>query len=58
MRGLISFDTAEMYPVNPLTAETQGDSEEIVGNWLQARGKRDQVVDGHQTFWCWHRTYS
>ena len=42
--GINIFDTAEMYPVNPITAETQGDSEEIVGNWLQARGKRDQVV--------------
>ena len=42
--GINIFDTAEMYPVNPLTIETQGESEEIVGNWLQASGKRDQVV--------------
>ena len=42
--GINIFDTAEMYPVNPITAETQGDSEEIFGNWLQASGKRDQVV--------------
>ena len=42
--GINIFDTAEMYPVNPLTAETQGDSEEIVGNWLRFSGKRDQVM--------------
>ena len=42
--GVNIFDTAEMYPVNPITAETQGDSEAIVGNWLQSSGKRNQVV--------------
>ena len=42
--GINIFDTAEMYPVNPITAETQGDSERIVGEWFQASGKRNQVV--------------
>ena len=42
--GVNIFDTAEMYPVNPITAETQGDSEAIVGNWLQSSGKRNQVI--------------
>ena len=42
--GINIFDTAEMYPVNPITAETQGDSEDMVGEWFQASGKRNQVV--------------
>ena len=33
--GLNIIDTAEMYPVNPITAETQGDSERVVGEWVQ-----------------------
>ena len=39
--GINIFDTAEMYPVNPITAETQGDSERMVGEWFQASGKRN-----------------
>ena len=42
--GINIFDTAEMYPVNPITAATQGASEEIVGNWLQTSGRRADVV--------------
>ena len=42
--GINLLDTAEMYPVNPITAETQGDSERLVGDWFQASGKRNQVV--------------
>lgn len=42
--GINFFDTAEMYPVNPISAETQGRSEEIVGQWNAASGKRDQVI--------------
>ncbi|MGV6838774.1 MAG: aldo/keto reductase [Planktomarina sp.] len=42
--GINFFDTAEMYPVNPVSAATQGDSEACVGNWFAATGKRDQVV--------------
>ena len=45
--GVNIFDTAEMYPVNPITAETQGDSEAIVGNWLQSSGKRNPVSYTH-----------
>lgn len=41
--GINFFDTAEMYPVPP-KADTQGATEAILGNWLQARGGRDQVV--------------
>ncbi len=41
--GLTFWDTAEMYPVNPTTAETHGLSERFIGNWLQRTGRRDQV---------------
>lgn len=42
--GIDFVDTAEMYPVNPVRAETAGRSEEIVGNWIAARGRRGDVV--------------
>lgn len=42
--GLNFIDTAEMYPVNPIRAETVGLSEKIIGNWLAANGRRDEVV--------------
>lgn len=41
--GVSFIDTAEMYPVNPVRRETVGRSEEIVGDWLAARGNRDRV---------------
>ena len=42
-QGVNLIDVAEMYPVPP-KPETYGASEEIVGNWLKARGMRDKVV--------------
>jgi aryl-alcohol dehydrogenase-like predicted oxidoreductase len=42
--GINFIDTAEMYPVNPVKAETVGRSEEIIGNWLAKSGQRDQIV--------------
>ncbi len=42
-QGVNFFDTAEMYPVRQ-SAETQGRSEEIIGNWMAARGTRDRTV--------------
>ncbi|MEX0373812.1 NADP(H)-dependent aldo-keto reductase [Spiribacter pallidus] len=42
-RGINFIDTAEMYPVPPETA-TQGDTETMIGNWLAARGKRDDLI--------------
>lgn len=42
--GVNFWDTAEMYPVNPVRAETVGRSEEIIGSWLAARGGRDRLV--------------
>ena len=41
--GVTLFDTAENYPA-PVSAETQGRSEEILGRWIGARGVRDKVV--------------
>lgn len=42
--GLNFLDTAEMYPVNPIRAETVGLSEQIVGNWIAKSGRRDDIV--------------
>jgi aryl-alcohol dehydrogenase-like predicted oxidoreductase len=42
--GVNFIDTAEMYPANPTSAETQGRTEEIVGSWFKSSGKRDQVI--------------
>lgn len=41
--GINFIDAAEMYPVPP-REETFGRTEEILGNWLSARGVRDEVV--------------
>ena len=42
--GVNFWDTAEMYPVNPVRAETIGRTEEIIGSWIAARGGRDRLV--------------
>ncbi len=42
--GVNFIDTAELYPAIPMTSKTTGRTEEIIGNWLQASGKRDQVI--------------
>ena len=42
--GINFIDTAEMYPVNPVTAQTQGAAEEIVGRWGRQSGKRAKVI--------------
>ncbi len=43
--GVNCIDTAEMYPVNPISAETVGKSEEILGQWLAANpARRDGLV--------------
>ncbi len=38
--GINIVDTAEMYPVNPVTPETVGGTETIVGNWNAANSGR------------------
>lgn len=42
--GVQFWDCAEMYPVNPLSRETQGDAERILGNWFEKTGRRGEVV--------------
>ncbi|KFK92380.1 MULTISPECIES: NADP(H)-dependent aldo-keto reductase [unclassified Serratia (in: enterobacteria)] len=41
--GVNLIDTAEMYPVPP-RPETQGLTEQYIGNWIKARGNRDKIV--------------
>lgn len=42
--GVDFIDTAEMYPTNPVKAETVGDTETIIGNWIEKTGRRNDVV--------------
>lgn len=42
--GVTFWDTAEMYPTNPVKSETIGRTEEIIGSWFAATGRRDHVV--------------
>ncbi|KQZ13150.1 MULTISPECIES: aldo/keto reductase [unclassified Mesorhizobium] len=42
-RGVNFIDTAELYPIPP-KADTQGQTERIIGSWMKARGNRDKVV--------------
>lgn len=41
--GVNFIDTAEIYPVPPL-AETYTLTEQYIGAWLQARGRRDDII--------------
>ena len=41
--GVTFWDTAEMYPTNPVRAETVGDTETIIGTWLSQRGGRSRL---------------
>jgi aryl-alcohol dehydrogenase-like predicted oxidoreductase len=43
-RGVNFLDTAEMYPTTPLTAETFGETERIIGTWIAKSGRRDAVL--------------
>ncbi len=43
-RGVNFIDTAEMYPVGPISADTVGRTEEIIGEWNAKSGRRDEVV--------------
>ena len=42
--GVNFIDTAELYPSNPMSAETAGRTEEIIGSWIEKSGKRDAIV--------------
>lgn len=41
--GINFVDTAELYAVPP-RKETQGRTEEIIGTWFKANGRRDEVI--------------
>ena len=41
--GIDFLDTAEMYPVNPVRAETAGQSEEVIGNWIAKTGRGGEI---------------
>ena len=43
-RGINFLDTAEGYPVTPVSADTRGRTEEIIGTWLARNGRRDRIV--------------
>ena len=42
--GVNFFDTAELYPVNPTSAETYTLTEQYIGKWFAQRGGRDKIV--------------
>jgi aryl-alcohol dehydrogenase-like predicted oxidoreductase len=42
--GINFIDTAEAYPVNPMSKETQGETERIIGKWLAKTGRRDDII--------------
>jgi aryl-alcohol dehydrogenase-like predicted oxidoreductase len=42
-QGVNFIDTAEMYAV-PASADTQGETERIIGSWLTKTGNRDQII--------------
>lgn len=42
--GVNFIDTAEMYPVNPISAKTTGNSERVIGEWFAKTGRRKDVV--------------
>ena len=42
--GIDFVDTAEMYPVNPIRAETIGRTERIIGLWFERGGARKDMV--------------
>lgn len=42
--GLNFLDAAEMYPVNPVSPETRGRTEEIIGEWIARNRGRDRPL--------------
>ena len=42
--GINFIDTAEMYPTTPLSKETQGDTERVIGSWIEKTSRRDDVI--------------
>lgn len=42
-QGINFFDTAELYPIPP-EADTQGQTERIIGSWLKKTGRRADII--------------
>ena len=42
--GINFLDTAEMYPTTPRSAETQGDTERIIGKWIDKNKRRTDLI--------------
>ncbi|MGR6431378.1 aldo/keto reductase [Rhizobium sp. PAMB 3174] len=42
--GINFFDTAELYPTTPVSAETQGLTEDYIGTWFKKTGKRSDII--------------
>ena len=42
--GVNFVDTAEMYPTNPLSKETVGNTEKVIGDWIETSGRRADVI--------------
>ena len=42
--GINFVDTAEMYPVNPVSAETVGRTEEVIGLWFEKTKRRSDMI--------------
>lgn len=42
--GINFVDTAEMYPVNPISKDTVGRTEEIIGTWNAKSARRDAYI--------------
>ena len=42
-RGINFIDTAELYPIPP-KADTRGETEIIIGNWIKARKNREKII--------------
>ncbi len=43
-QGVNIIDTAEMYPTTPMSPETAGDTEAIIGQWVARTGRRNDVI--------------
>ncbi len=44
--GVNFIDTAEIYPTTPMSADTIGRTEEIIGSWFKKSGQRDKIILG------------
>ena len=43
-QGVNIIDTAELYPTTPLSADTQGRTEEYIGQWVTKSNKRNDIL--------------